>query len=107
MPLVISLGLFGNFLAIGHYYRCRRLFCHVSEVTRKLPGHLSQIRDHLGPQQLNFSTTQRPLDQSLVQHRFGDFGKAGDVRAIHVIAGRAVFLGRAIANVVNVFHDAE
>src|SRR4029077_879072 len=55
-------------------------------------------------QLLNASTS---LDQSLVQHRVGDFGKSGNVSAVHVIARSAIFLGRVSTGSVNRFHDVE
>ena len=45
------------------------------------------------------------LDQSLVHHRVRDLEETRNVRSIHVIAGRAVLLGGAIADFVDSLHD--
>src|SRR5580704_10097488 len=45
------------------------------------------------------------LHQALVQHRISDFQKARDVRAVHQVAGRAVFRGRFVAVAVDGSHD--
>src|SRR5713101_2417157 len=45
------------------------------------------------------------LYQSLIHHRIGDFEEAGDVGAVHVVAGGAVLLGGFVANLVDHAHD--
>src|ERR1017187_2548226 len=45
------------------------------------------------------------LHQALIQHRIGHFQEAGDVGAVHEVAGRAVFLGRFVAVAVDGDHD--
>src|SRR5690606_13209726 len=44
-------------------------------------------------------------DHAECVHRVGDADKAGDIGPEHVIAGRAVFLGRLRAGVMDVVHD--
>ena len=41
------------------------------------------------------------LDQALIHHRVRDLEEAGDVRAVHIIARRAVLLRGAMANLVD------
>src|SRR5699024_7272585 len=46
-----------------------------------------------------------PSDHPEGDHRVGDLGEAGDVRAEHVVAGLAVLVGGLPAAVVHVGHD--
>ena len=45
------------------------------------------------------------LHKALIQHRVGYFQEAADVGAVHQVAGRAVFLGRFEAVLVDGDHD--
>src|SRR3989337_3812059 len=45
------------------------------------------------------------LDDPLVEHRVGHLHEARDVGAVHVVAGRAVLLGRLAALLVDRLHD--
>ena len=45
------------------------------------------------------------LDQPLIHHRVRDLEEAGDVCAVHIIAGSSVLLRSAITNLVDRLHD--
>src|SRR5271157_5858469 len=59
----------------------------------------------IAPSRAVFSKYSCWLHQPLIQHRVRDLQEAGDVRAVHQVAGRAVLLGRFEAVLVDGDHD--